>query len=92
LLLITGFLIVGYVGYGEDEPPEGMVLISAGEFQMGSADSEADYDERPVYTVHVDTFYMDKYEVTNVEYQKFVLANPRWQKERIDEKFHKGER
>ena len=67
---------------------EGMVLIPAGEFQMGSNDPEADKDEQPVHTVYVDAFYIDQHEVTNLEYQKFVLANPRWQKNRIDKRFH----
>ena len=56
--------------------PEGMVLIPAGEFQMGSTDPEAQKDEQPVHTVYVDAFFMDKHEVTNLEYQKFLLANP----------------
>ena len=68
--------------------PEGMVAIPAGEFQMGSVDPEADNDEKPVHTVYLDAFFMDKYEVTNLEYQKFVLANPQWGKGRIDGAFH----
>ena len=71
-------------------PPEGMVLIPAGEFEMGSNDPEASNDEQPVHTVYVDAFYIDKYEVTNLEYQQFVLANPRWGKDRIDREFHDG--
>ena len=65
----------------EELPP--MVLIPAGEFQMGSVAPEAANDEKPVHTVYVDAFYMDQYEVTNLEYQKFILANPRWSKEGI---------
>ena len=65
-----------------------MVLIPAGEFQMGSNDGED--DEKPVHTVYVDAFYMDKYEVTNVQYKRFVDANPEWQKDRIDKRFHNG--
>ena len=68
--------------------PEGMVLIPAGEFQMGSNAPEAQNNEQPVHTVSVDAFYMDEYEVTNLEYKEFVLANPRWQKARIDRRFH----
>ena len=67
--------------------PEGMVSIPAGEFQMGSVDPEAYDDEQPVHTVYVDAFFMDKYEVTNLEYQKFVFANPDWGKDRIDRRF-----
>ena len=71
-------------------PPEGMVLIPAGQFQMGSIDDEAANDEQPVHTVHIDAFYMDEHEVTNLEYKEFLLENPRWQKSRIDKRFHNG--
>ena len=69
--------------------PEGMVLIPAGEFQMGSNDGE--FDEQPVHTVYVDAFYMDKYEVTNAQYKQFIDAKPEWQKDRIDSNFHNGD-
>ena len=68
--------------------PEGMVLIPAGEFEMGSNDGPN--NEQPVHTVYVDAFYMDKYEVTNLDYKKFVLANPQWQKDRIRKALHNG--
>ena len=67
-----------------------MVLIPAGDFQMGSDDSEAEDDEKPVHTVYLDAFYMDKYEVTNAQFKAFVDANPQWQKDRIDAKIHTG--
>ena len=53
-------------------PPPKMVLIPAGEFQMGSNDSYD--DEKPVHTVYVDAFYIDIYEVTNAQYRQFVRA------------------
>lgn len=53
---------------GKDGVP--MVLIPSGEFQMGS-NNGAD-DEKPVHTVYLDAFYMDKYEVTNALYKRFV--------------------
>jgi len=76
----------------EPEPilPDGMVLIPEGEFKMGSNDGGADADEQPVHTVHLNAFYIDANEVTNGEFKDFVLANPRWQKDRINEKFHDG--
>jgi formylglycine-generating enzyme required for sulfatase activity/transposase-like protein len=55
---------------GKDGAP--MVLIPAGEFQMGSNDGGN--DEKPVHTVYIDAFYMDKYEVTNAQYKKFMDA------------------
>ena len=71
-------------------PPAGMVLIPAGEFQMGSNDEEAEDDEQPVHTVHVDAFYMDKTEVTNAQYKAFLIANPYWQKSHVVARFHSG--
>ena len=65
-----------------------MVLIPAGEFQMGS--NNGDDDEKPVHTVYIDAFYMDKYEVTNAQYKVFVDANPQWQKDRIPSVYHDG--
>ena len=67
-----------------------VVLIPAGEFQMGGADDTAEIDEHPVHPVHVDAFYIDKYEVTNAQYKKFVDANPQWQKGSILPKYHNG--
>ena len=71
--------------------PKGMVSIPAGEFQMGSNDPEAENDEQPVHTVYVDAFFMDQHEVTNLEYQEFLLANPEWQRDEINSKFHNGD-
>ena len=61
-----------------------MVLIPAGSFRMGSYFMPS---EQPIHTVHVDAFYMDKYEVTNAQYKKFIDVNPRWQKNRIQHKY-----
>ena len=61
-----------------------MVLIPAGEFQMGNEGPVEMHgpqaDEMPWHTVYVDAFYIDKYEVTNAEFKKFLDANPEWQK------------
>ena len=66
-----------------------MVLIPAGEFQMGSNDG--DVDEKPVHTVYVNAFYIDKYEVTNAQYKAFVDTNPEWRKDRIPRAYHDGD-
>ena len=71
--------------------PEGMVLIPAGKFQMGSNSDAAMDHERPAHTVYVDAFYMDTHEVTNAEYKKFVDANPQWQKDSILDVYHNGD-
>lgn len=67
---------------------EGIVLIPAGEFEMGSNEGAA--NERPAHTVYVDAFYMDIHKVTNAQYKVFVDANPEWQKDNIAAEYHDG--
>ena len=67
--------------------PSNMILIPAGEFQMGSNDNT---DEKPVHTVYIDAFYIDRYEVTNAQYKAFVDAHPQWRKNQIPSEFHNG--
>ena len=72
-----------------------MVLIPAGEFQMGSNDKDASDDEQPVHTVYLDAFYMDKNPVTNAAFKIFLNANPDWCKSplfkmNISKAFHNG--
>ena len=50
-----------------------MVLIPAGPFTMGSGDPRAT-DEGPVHEVHLSAYYIDRYEVTNVQFTVFVEA------------------
>ena len=71
-----------------DEIPEGMALIPAGEFEMGSDTGKN--NERPVHTVYLDAFYMDTHEVTNAQYKAFIDENPEWEKKNIPPVFHDG--
>lgn len=60
--------------------PEGMVWVPGGEFSRGSADprglscggNEAMEDARPIHRVYVDGFWMDRTEVTNDQFARFV--------------------
>jgi len=55
--------------------PEGMVWIPGGEFSMGAAEmSEATADARPIHRVRVDGFWMDRTEVPNQQFARFVAA------------------
>lgn len=64
------------------QAPMGMVWIPGGEFSMGSNfDSESlcsikgiTNDARPIHRVYVDGFWMDKTEVSNKAFAKFVKA------------------
>ena len=52
-----------------------MVLVPAGEFWMGSDDGND--DEKPRHRVDLDAYYIDRYEVTNGLYQRFMEATNR---------------
>ena len=54
------------------EVPEGMVQVPEGTFTMGSDDPL--YNAFPQRLVRLQSFWMDAYEVTNAQYQKFVEA------------------
>jgi formylglycine-generating enzyme required for sulfatase activity len=54
----------------EEPVPEEMVSIPAGPFIRGT--NEGGLDERPQRTVLLDAFAIDRYEVTNHQYQQFV--------------------
>ena len=70
-----------------------MVLVPAGEFSMGSDGDELDRlqvsrkyfeNEIPRHRVYLDAFYIDKYEVTNARFQRFVqTTGHRTQAERV---------
>ena len=49
--------------------------MNESEFAMGSNSGSS--DEKPVHSVYVDAFYMDKYEVTNAQYAEFLNAKGR---------------
>lgn len=49
-----------------------MVWIGGGSFLMGSEEGQP--DEKPVHEVTVGGFWMDRYEVTNEQFEKFVKA------------------
>ena len=64
------------------EIPTGMGWVPGGEFSMGAQESEsmndvgmqATLDSRPIHRVYVDGFWMDKTDVTNSEFERFVKA------------------
>ncbi len=68
-----------------------MVRIPAGPFRMGSdkkTDKNAYLVEMPQRSVYLDAYDIDKYEVTTVQYLKFVLATNR--NPQVDWKFDGG--
>jgi sulfatase modifying factor 1 len=82
LLMASGICLISFsLVKGADLPPtkinekdkSELVLIPAGEFTMGS--NQCYYnDEKPAHKVYLNNFYIDKYEITNTQYQAFVQA------------------
>jgi formylglycine-generating enzyme required for sulfatase activity len=64
------------------QAPQGMVWIPGGEFSMGAQGAHdmnevgmrATEDSRPIHRVYVHAFFMDRTDVTNAEFAKFVKA------------------
>ena len=52
----------------------GMVSVPAGEFTMGS--NEGAVDEKPAHHVKIDSFLMDRHEVTQELYERIMGSNP----------------
>ncbi len=51
--------------------PDGMVLVPAGDFLMGSDAPVADPDEGPLRRAFLPAYYIDAHEVTNAEYKAY---------------------
>jgi formylglycine-generating enzyme required for sulfatase activity len=52
------------------------IYIAGGTFQMGSNESDAESDPKPVHSVTVSSFYMGKYEVTQAQWKAVMGSNP----------------
>ena len=83
ILLILIYYFFFAVGMSKD-----MVFIPGGEFIMGvdipkdeqgrrEVELTIDIDETPAHNVYIDGFYIDKYEVTNAQFKKFLKATSR---------------
>jgi len=64
----------GYREYKNEKDGSVVILVPAGVFTMGSNDY---FDEKPIHTVYLDAFYIDKYEVTVGQFGKFCNATGR---------------
>ena len=53
-----------------------MVAVAGGTFRMGSNDSEADVDEKPVHSVTLSGYYIGETEVTQALWQAVMGRNP----------------
>ena len=69
-------------GKSYTNPTDGshMIYVPAGTFKMGGKER---HEGGMVHDVHVEAFYISKYEITNKQFKKFVDANPEWRKGRV---------
>jgi len=53
-----------------------MVYVPSGEFLLGSTDIDplTDEDEKPIHRVYLDAYWIDKMEISNIQYQLCVDA------------------
>jgi len=77
LRLMMALMVVAPVGCSMEHrvwkaPPQGMVLIPGGKFEMGDHYNVGRPDEKPVHAVHVDSFYMAQHEVTTQQYCDYL--------------------
>jgi formylglycine-generating enzyme required for sulfatase activity len=64
----------GYKEYKNEKDGSVLIYIPVGEFTMGSNDND---NEKPIHTVYLDAFYIDKYEVSVGQFRKFCSATGR---------------
>lgn len=55
-------ILQGFLAWGN--PPDGMVLVPAGEFTMGTDDVQVPAAQPPARKVYLEAFYIDIHEVT----------------------------
>ena len=87
MVAVAAMLLMAVSACQNTVAPEGMVTIPGGGFQMGSdlVDTEGKgtefgmakplyLDEHPKHEVRLPTYFIDRYEVTNAAYQKYLDA------------------
>jgi formylglycine-generating enzyme required for sulfatase activity len=73
----TGRNAQGFNEYRWEQDGAAMVEIPEGKFWMGSKSGEGEDDERPYHRVLVGRFLIDKYPVTNQQFEEFAQASGR---------------
>lgn len=72
LVLLCSLLAVLSVGLSAPSPMD-MVFVSSGEFTMGTPEGSLGLaDEHPERRIYLSAFYIDRFEVTNDAYLRFV--------------------
>src|SRR6185437_7801934 len=78
-------IVISIMAAGCQKSPQDMAYVPAGEFTMGTDETDPDekaaeygigkpwmVDEHPAHRVNLPAYSIDKYEVTNERYKKFI--------------------
>lgn len=100
------FLIVASIVSGQSPTATttGMALIPGATYEMGqdAVDipklkekfkinrDELFAEETPKHKVAIPSFYLDRYEVTNLQFKRFLERHPEWQKGKVSANYHNG--
>jgi formylglycine-generating enzyme required for sulfatase activity len=82
--VVIFFSMFALLAQPEGKTPKDMAQIPAGEFWMGRTYNwlldelgmhlRVRLDDQPVHLVYLDSYWIDKYEITNQDYERFVKA------------------
>ena len=106
-VLLAACTAAGPRARGPAPPPRpgSMVAIDGATFEMGTDSSEVPAlaarhavtrhaifaPEMPKRRVRLESYVMDRFEVTNAEFASFLERNPEWRPDRIPDRYHDGE-
>ena len=76
LLLLMSLLLFLVNCNNKQAEGKNYILVEGGTFSMGDSSGEDDEDARPVSKVTLDSFHINKYEVTQKEFKELMGYNP----------------
>ncbi|MFQ5449900.1 MAG: formylglycine-generating enzyme family protein [Nitrospinaceae bacterium] len=83
LIFLLGIILslIGSPSFASENPPDGMVRVAGGCFMMGTNKvfyyelGRENIRERPAHRVCLDSFYLDKYEITQKQWEAVMGYN-----------------
>ena len=57
-----------------------LIFVEGGNFKMGDIWDDGEHNEKPVHEVKINSFHINKFEVTQKQYKKIMMTNPSYLK------------
>ncbi len=77
IFILSSYILVSVnERFSGDNDKAGMVFFPEGEFWMGSVEGDGHKDEHPRHKVFLDAFFLDRYEVTGEDFQRYLEKKP----------------